>query len=98
MVKKLSEGAILFSDISISDSGVDSGGAGGARGLSEFVGSEEGRSLISAYPSLAITASTSGFKKLSTALNRHVQYACGLFFTGHNCTCDALFVHLIVNF
>ena len=49
-------------------SGVDSGGAGGARAPPEFEGSEKGRSLISAYRSLAITASTSGFEKLSTAL------------------------------
>ena len=43
-------------------------GAGGARAPPEFGGSEKGQSLISAYPSLAITASTSGFEKLSTAL------------------------------
>ena len=49
-------------------SGVDSGGAGGARALPEFGGSEKGQSLIFAYQSLAITASTSGFEKLSTAL------------------------------
>ena len=49
-------------------SGVDSGGAGGARGPPEFEDSLKGRSLISAYRSLAITASTSGFQKLSTAL------------------------------
>ena len=49
-------------------SGVDSGGAGGARALPEFEGSEKGRSLISAFRSLAITASTPGFQKLSTAL------------------------------
>ena len=40
------------------------GGAGGARAPPEFEGSEKGRSLISAYQSLAITASTSGFEKL----------------------------------
>ena len=34
----------------------------------EFGGSVKGRSLISAYRSLAITASTSGFEKLSMAL------------------------------
>ena len=33
----------------------------------EFGGSEKGRSLISAYRSLAITMNTPGFKKLSTA-------------------------------
>ena len=49
-------------------SGVDSGGAGGARAPPEFWGSEKGQSLISAYRGLAITASTSGFEKLSTAL------------------------------
>ena len=46
-------------------SGIDSGGAGGAIAPPEFGGSEKGRSLISAYQSLAITASTSGFEKLS---------------------------------
>ena len=50
-------------------SGVDCGGAGGARTPPEFEGSEKGRSLISAFCSLAITASTSGFEKLSTALS-----------------------------
>ena len=47
---------------------VDIGGAGGARAPPEFEGSEKGQSLISAYRSLAITASTSGFEKLSMAL------------------------------
>ena len=37
------------------DSGVDSRGAGGAKAPPEFWGSEKGRSLISAYRSLAIT-------------------------------------------
>ena len=46
------------------NSAVDSGGAGGARAPQEFGGSEKGRSLRS----LAITTNTSGFKKLSTAL------------------------------
>ena len=41
---------------------------GGARAPPEFGYSEKGQSLISAYQSLAITASTSGFEKLSTAL------------------------------
>ena len=50
--------------------GVDSGGAGGARAPPEFWDSERGRSLISAHQSLSITASTSGFEKLSTALYR----------------------------
>ena len=40
---------------------------GGARAPPEFGDSEKGQSLISAYQSLAITASTSGFEKLSTA-------------------------------
>ena len=48
--------------------GVDSGCAGGVRALPEFGGSEKGRSMISAYWSLAITASTSGFEKLFTVL------------------------------
>ena len=50
-------------------SAVFSGGAGGARAPPEFGGSEKGRSLISAYRSLAITTNTPGFKKLSTALS-----------------------------
>ena len=49
-------------------SGVDSEGAEGARASPELEGSEEKQSLISTYWSLAITASTSGFEKLSTAL------------------------------
>ena len=49
-------------------SAVDSGGAGGARAAPEFGGSEKGRSLISAYQSLAITTNTPGFKKLSMVL------------------------------
>ena len=49
-------------------SAVFSGGAGGARAPPEFGGSEKGRSLISAYQSLAITTNNPGFKKLSTAL------------------------------
>ena len=48
---------------------VFSGGAGGARAPPEFGGSEKGRSLISAYRSLAITTNTPGFKKLNTALS-----------------------------
>ena len=52
------------------DSGVDSGGAGGTRAPPQFGGSEKGRSLIAAYWRLALTASTSGFEKLSTALPR----------------------------
>ena len=44
-------------------------GAGDARVPSEFGASLKGQSLISAYQSLAITASTSGFEKLSTVLN-----------------------------
>ena len=50
-------------------SAVDSGGAGDVRTPTEFGGSEKGQSLISAYRSLAITASTSGFEKLSMALS-----------------------------
>ena len=42
-------------------------GAGGAR--AEFGGSQKGRSLISAYQSLAITTNTPGFEKLNTALH-----------------------------
>ena len=48
---------------------VDSGGAGGGRAPPEFEGSEKGRSLISAYRSLAITTNNPGFKKISTALS-----------------------------
>ena len=47
---------------------VDSGDAGDTRVPPEFGGSEKGQSLISAYWSLAITESPSGFEKLSTAL------------------------------
>ena len=50
-------------------SGVDSEDARGARAPPEYWGSEKGQSLISAYQRLAIIASTSGFEKLSTALN-----------------------------
>ena len=48
-------------------SGVDSRGAGGARAPPESGGSLKRRSLISAYQSLAITASTSGFEKLNVS-------------------------------
>ena len=57
----------------IHSSGVDSGGAGGARAPPEFGGSQKGRSLISAYQSLAITMNTHGFKKLNTALYLHAN-------------------------
>ena len=50
-------------------SAVFSGGAGGARAPPEFGGSQKGRSLISAYQSLAITTNTPGFEKLNTALS-----------------------------
>ena len=43
-------------------SAVFSGGAGGARAPPEFGGSQKGRSLISAYQSLAITTNNPGFK------------------------------------
>ena len=49
-------------------SAVFSGVAGGARAPPEFRGSGKGRSLISAYRSLAITTNTPGFKKLTMAL------------------------------
>ena len=39
----------------------------------EFGGSENGRSLISAYRSLAIITNTPGFKKLSMALSLDAQ-------------------------
>ena len=51
-------------------SAVFSGGAGGARAPPEFGGSGKGRSLISAFWSLAITTNTPGFKKLNTALSK----------------------------
>ena len=59
-------------------SAVDSGGAGGAIAPPEFGGSEKGRSLISAYWSLAISTNTPGFKKLSMALNSttKLKYVC----------------------
>jgi len=53
-------------------SAVFSGGAGGARAPPEFGGSQKGRSLISAYQSLAITMNTPGFEKLNTALFIHM--------------------------
>jgi hypothetical protein len=59
--------AQLFSFVMFKFSAVDSRGAGSARAPPEFLGSEKGRSLISAYRSLAITTNTPGFKKLSTA-------------------------------
>ena len=49
-------------------SAVFSGGAKGSRAPLEFGGSQKGRSLISAYQSLAITTNTPGFEKLNTAL------------------------------
>ena len=59
---------MLFLDATTCHRGVYRRGAGGARAPPEFGGSEKGRSLISAYRSLAVTASTSGFEKLFTAL------------------------------
>ena len=50
-------------------SAVYSGGVGCARAPPEFGGSGKGRSLISAYQSLAITTNTPGFEKLNTALS-----------------------------
>ena len=50
----------------MASSAVFSGGAGGARAFPEFGGSEKGKSLISAYWSLAIITNTPGFKKLNT--------------------------------
>ena len=64
----LAKNYVVKSSENIASSAVDSGGAGGARAPPEFGGSKKGRSLISAYRSLAITESTSGFEKLSTAL------------------------------
>ena len=65
------------------NSAVDGGGAGGARVPPEFGGSEKGRSMISAYRSLAITTNTPGFNKLSTALigskSMHVKTEIGIF-------------------
>ena len=49
-------------------SAVFSGGAEGAKAPPEFRGSQKGRSLISAYQSLAITTNTPGPEKLNTAL------------------------------
>ena len=46
------------------DSGVDSRGAGGAKAPPEFWGSEKGRSLISAFRSLAIIYSTKCTKEV----------------------------------
>ena len=44
-----------------------SGGAGGDRAPPEYGDSQKGRSIISAYQSLAITTKTPGFEKLNTA-------------------------------
>ena len=58
----MSNGGIVLMNFEISiDRAVFSGGAGGARAPPEFGGSGKGRSLISAYQSLAITTSTPGF-------------------------------------
>ena len=46
--------------------------SGGARAPPEFRGSQKGQGLISAYQSSAITASTSGFEKLSMALEGNI--------------------------
>ena len=54
-------------------SNVDSGVAWGTLAPPDFVNSEKEQSLISSYRSLAITASTSGFKKLFTALHTVVR-------------------------
>ena len=60
-------------------SSIDSKGAGCARALvehpPEFGSSAKGRSLISAYWSLAIAMNTPGFKKLFTALNLEIPYS-----------------------
>ena len=74
MVEKLKKVVIFMTTASwqasiCNYSGVDSGSAGGARATPEFRGSEKEQSLIFAFPSLAITASTSVFEKPSTALN-----------------------------
>jgi len=60
-------------------SAVFSGGAGGARAPPEFGGSGKGRSLISAFWSLAITTNTPGFKKLNTALNYDMIWKINVF-------------------
>ena len=59
-------GASLIALWCVLSSAVFKGGAGGARALPEFGGSEKGQSLISAYRSLVITPSTSRFEKLLT--------------------------------
>ena len=55
----------------------------------EFGGSEKGRSLISAYRSLAIAASTSGFETLSTVLEKSFSHNTK---TAQNVTIDALWL------
>ena len=57
-----------LTSICINSSAADSGGAGGAKAPWEVGCSEKGRSLISAYWSLAITTNTPRFKKLSMEL------------------------------
>ena len=46
----------------------------GARAPPEFRGSQKGRSLISAYQSLAITTNTPGFEKLNTVLQTILRF------------------------
>ena len=58
------------------DNGIDSRGSGGARAPPDFGGSLKGQSLISARRSLAITASASGFEKLSMALLQTYYHYC----------------------
>ena len=68
VVATTSPGNMEFEKFNGSFSSVERWGALCARAPPEFGGSEMGNSLISAYWRLAITASTSGFEKLSKAL------------------------------
>ena len=67
-------------------SAVLSGDAGGA---TEIWGSQKGRSLISAYQSLAITTNTPGFEKLNTALQAtiYLKTCISRFFGPYSKTC-----------
>ena len=64
--------------LGILNSAVFSGGAGGARAPPDFGGSQKGRSLISAYQSLAIIKNTPGFEKLNTALAKDNPVVSGI--------------------
>ena len=85
--KKFIEYGIHTIGIHTYHSAVFSGGAGGARAPPEFRGSQKGRSLISAYQSLAITTNTPGFEKLNTALRARAMARASSARTHHYSQC-----------